>query len=81
MKPFPPNNTNNMNTPTSIPLPEAMRKGVSKLERNGFRVVRVAPNGHEPDSGFTAFLSKRTSTGLRLAQVEMESNGTVKNHQ
>ena len=69
-----------MNTPTNIPLPEAMRKGVSKLERNGFRVVRVAPNGHDPSLGFTAFLCKRLRTGLRLAQVELEADGTVKNH-
>jgi len=66
-----------MNTPTNIPLPEAMRKGVAKLERNGFRVVRVAPNGHDPESGFTAFLSKRLRTGLHLAQVEMDASGNI----
>jgi hypothetical protein len=66
-----------MNTPTNIPLPEAMRKGVSKLERNGFRVVRVAPNGPDPSLGFTAFLSKRLHTGLRLAQVEMDASGNI----
>jgi hypothetical protein len=70
-----------MNTPTNIPLPEAMRKGVSKLERNGFRVVRVAPNGPDPSLGFTAFLSKRLRTGLRLAQVEMDSSGNIITHQ
>jgi hypothetical protein len=70
-----------MNTPDKLPLPEALCKGIAKLERNGFRVVRVVPNGPEPDSGVTAFLSKRTSTGLRLAQVELESSGTVKTHQ
>ena len=66
-----------MNTPTNIPLPEPMRSGVAKLERNGFRVVRVAPNGPEPDSGFTAYLSKRLRTGLRLAQVEMDASGNI----
>jgi len=70
-----------MNTPTNIPLPEAMRKGVAKLERNGFRVVRVAPNGPDPSLGFTAFLSKRLRTGLRLAQVELKPDGTVDTHQ
>ena len=66
-----------MNTPTNIPLPEAMRKGVAKLERNGFRVVRVAPNGPDPSLGFTAFLSKQLRTGLRLAQVEMDASGII----
>ena len=66
-----------MNTPTSIPLPEAMRKGVAKLERNGFRVVRVAPNGPDPSHGFTAFMSKRTRTGLLLAQVGMDYKGNI----
>jgi hypothetical protein len=66
-----------MNTPTNIPLPEPMRTGVAKLERNGFRVVRVAPNGPDPSSGFTAYLSKRTRTGLLLAQVGMDSEGNI----
>jgi hypothetical protein len=70
-----------MNTPTNIPLPEPMRSGVAKLERHGFRVVRVAPNGPEPDSGFTAYLCKRTPTGLRLAQVEIDASGNVITHQ
>ncbi|MBN8457306.1 MAG: hypothetical protein J0M04_05640 [Verrucomicrobia bacterium] len=69
-----------MNTPTNIPLPEPMRTGVAKLERNGFRVVRVAPNGPDPESGFTAYLSKRTRTGLLLAQVELDRNGGVTTH-
>jgi hypothetical protein len=66
-----------MNTPTNIPLPDAMRQGVAKLERNGFRVVRVAPNGPDPSHGFTAFMCKRTRTGLLLAQVGMDSNGNI----
>ena len=69
-----------MNTPTNIPLPEAMRRGVAGLEQNGYRVVRVAPNGPGPDAGATAYLSKRTSTGLRLAQVELKPDGTVETH-
>ena len=70
--------TNKMHTPSNIPLPEAMRQGVAKLERNGFRVVRVAPNGPDPKLGFTAYLSKQLRTGLRLAQVELQSDGTIK---
>lgn len=70
-----------MNTPTSIPLPEPMRSNVAKLERNGFRVVRVAPNGPDPESGVTAYLCKRLRTGLRLAQVELDSEGKVVTHQ
>ena len=66
-----------MHTPTNIPLPEPMRSGVAKLERNGFRVVRVAPKGPDPASGFTAFMSKRTRTGLLLAQVGMDSEGNI----
>ena len=69
-----------MNTPTNIPLPDALRKGVAKLERHGFRVVRVAPNGPDPQTGVTAFLSKRLRTGLRLAQVELKPDGTVATH-
>jgi len=70
-----------MNTPTSIPLPEPMRSNVAKLERNGFRVVRVAPNGPDPESGVTAYLCKRLRTGLRLAQVELDAEGKVVTHQ
>jgi hypothetical protein len=66
-----------MNTPTNIPLPEPMRSGVAKLERNGFRVVRVAPNGPDPSLGFTAYLSKQLRNGLRLVQVELDASGNV----
>ena len=58
-------------------LPPALNEAISKLERSGFRVVRVAPNPPEDGGGFTAFLSKRTSTGLRLAQVEIDAAGNV----
>ena len=65
-------NTNN--------LPDALLKGISKLERNGFRVVRVVPTEPEYGGGFTAFLSKRLRNGLKLAQVEVDDAGNVRTH-
>ena len=61
-------------------LPAAFHKGASKLETYGFRVVRIAPNGPDPELGYTAYLSKRLRTGLRLAQVELDANGEVQIH-
>ena len=57
-----------------------MRSNVAKLERNGFRVVRVSPNGPDPEAGITAYLCKRLRTGLRLAQVELDAVGNVITH-
>lgn len=61
-------------------LPPALREGIAKLERNGFRVVRIVPTPPEHGGGYVAYLSKRTKTGLRLAQVEIDDTGTVTTH-
>lgn len=65
-------NTNN--------LPDALLKGISKLERNGFRVVRIVPTEPAYGGGYVAFLSKRLRNGLRLAQVEIDDAGNVQIH-
>jgi hypothetical protein len=65
---------------TNTKLPAAMNAAIDKLERNGFRVVRIAPNGPDPSLGVTAYLSKRLRIGLRLAQVELDADGQVNTH-
>ena len=61
-------------------MPSALQEGIAKLERNGFHVVRIVPNPPEHGGGFTAFMSKRLKTGLRLAQVEIDEKGEVTIH-
>ena len=61
-------------------LPAALNAAITKLERTGYRVVRIVPNGEEAGGGYTAFLSKRLRTGLRLAQVEIDADGQVTTH-
>ena len=61
-------------------LPQALQEGINKLERNGYRVVRVVPNPPEHGGGHVAYLSKRLRTGLRLAQVEIDDAGQVTTH-
>ena len=73
-----PRTNNEMKTNTTPPA--ALNAAITKLERNGFRVVRIAPNGEEAGGGFTAYLSKRLRTGLRLAQVEIDDAGQVTVH-
>ena len=46
----------------------------------GYRFVRVAPNGPEPELGYTVYLCRRTRTGLQLAQVEMDGDGNITTH-
>lgn len=58
-------------------IPDAVLKAASKLETNGFRYVRIAPNGPDPDLGYTVYLCKRLKTGLRLAQVEVDTEGNL----
>ncbi len=58
-------------------LPPALNEAITKLERNGFRVVRIVPTPPEHGGGYTAYLSKRLKTGLRLAQVEIDETGKV----
>lgn len=60
-------------------IPEALQQAISKLERNGYRVVRIVPNPPEY-GGHVAYLSKRLRTGLRLAQVEIDEAGQVTTH-
>ena len=61
-------------------LPTALQEGINKLERSGFRVVRIAPTPPVHGGGYTAFLCKRLRTGLRLAQVEIDDAGKVITH-
>ena len=61
-------------------IPDALLEAASKLETNGFRYVRIAPNGPDPELGYTVYLCKRVRTGLRLAQVEMDGNGNILIH-
>jgi len=61
-------------------IPDALLEAASKLERKGYRFVRVAPNGSEPELGYTVYLCKRTRTGLQLAQVEMDGDGNITTH-
>lgn len=70
-----------MNMIDKLPLPEALRKSLKRLECNGFRVVRVVPNWPDLESGVTAFLCKRTPTGLLLAQAEVNADGSITNQQ
>ena len=72
-----PTTTRTMNTNN---IPDALLKAAAKLERKGYRFVRIAPNGPDPELGFTIYLCKRLKTGLRLAQVEMDSNGEIQTH-
>lgn len=60
-------------------LPPALNEAITKLERNGFRVVRIVPTPPE-HGGYTAYLKKQLKTGLRLAQVEIDDTGTVTTH-
>ena len=61
-------------------IPDALLEAASKLETNGFRYVRIAPNGPDPELGYSVYLCKRVRTGLRLAQVEMDGNGNILIH-
>ena len=61
-------------------LPAALQQGITKLERTGYRVVRIVPNPPEHGGGYVAYLSKRLRTGLRLAQVEIDEAGKVTTH-
>ncbi len=61
-------------------LPPALNEAITKLERNGFRVVRIVPTPPEHGGGYTAYLKKQLKTGLRLAQVEIDDTGTVTTH-
>ncbi|MCH7228625.1 hypothetical protein [Haloferula sp. A504] len=61
-------------------LPQALQQGITKLERTGYRVVRIVPNPPEHGGGYVAYLSKRLRTGLRLAQVEIDEAGQVTTH-
>ena len=61
-------------------LPPALNEAINKLERTGFRVVRVVPTPPEHGGGYVTYLSKRTATGLRLAQVEIDDAGNVTTH-
>jgi phosphatidylserine/phosphatidylglycerophosphate/cardiolipin synthase-like enzyme len=61
--------------PTNIP--DALQQAINKLERTGYRVVRIVPNPPEHGGGHVAYLSKRLRTGLRLAQVEIDEAGQV----
>ena len=57
-------------------IPDALLEAASKLERKGYRFVRVAPNGPDPELGYTVW----TRTGLQLAQVEMDGDGNITTH-
>ena len=61
-------------------LPDALLEAASKLERKGYHFVRIAPNGPDPELGYTVYLCKRLRTGLRLAQVEMDGDGNITTH-
>ena len=61
-------------------LPPALQQGITKLERTGYRVVRIVPNPPEHCGGYVAYLCKRLRTGLRLAQVEIDDVGEVTTH-
>jgi hypothetical protein len=61
-------------------IPDALLEAASKLETDGYRFVRIAPNGPDPELGYTVYLCKRLRTGLRLAQVEMDANGEILTH-
>jgi hypothetical protein len=61
-------------------IPDALREAASKLERHGYRYVRIAPNGPDPELGYTVYLCKRVRNGLRLAQVEMDADGNILTH-
>ena len=61
-------------------IPDALLEAASKLESDGYRFVRVAPNGPDPELGYTVYLCKRLRTGLRLAQVELDANGEILIH-
>ena len=61
-------------------IPDALLEAASKLESDGYRSVRVAPNGQDPELGYTVYLRKRLRTGLRLAQVEMDGDGNITTH-
>lgn len=62
-------------------LPRALRDGIAKFERRGFRLVRVLPNEADGSCGYTAFLSRRTGTGMRLAQIESDASGEITSHE
>jgi hypothetical protein len=61
-------------------IPDSLQQVITKLERTGFRVVRIVPNPPEHGGGHVAYLSKRLRTGLRLAQVEIDDAGQVTTH-
>ena len=61
-------------------IPDALQQGINKLERNGYRVVRIVPNPPEHGGGYVAYLCKRLRTGLRLAQVEIDDAGNITTH-
>ena len=61
-------------------IPNALQQAFKKLERSGYRVVRIVPNPPEHGGGCVAYLSKRLRTGLRLAQVEIDEAGQVTTH-
>jgi len=59
-------------------IPAAVLKAASRIETNGFRWVRIAPNGPDPEVvGYTVYLCKRLKTGLRLTQVEVDTEGNL----
>jgi hypothetical protein len=61
-------------------IPDDLLEAASKLERKGYRFVRIAPNGPDPELGYTIYLCKRLRTGLLLAQVEMDGDGNITTH-
>lgn len=61
-------------------IPDALLEVTSKLERKGYRFVRIAPNGPDPELGYTVYLCKRLRTGLLLAQVELDAKGKILIH-
>lgn len=60
--------------------PSAFDAAINRLETRGYRLVRLVPTPPEHGGGATAFMSRRTRLGLRLAQVEQDGAGRVTVH-
>jgi len=58
-------------------IPDAVLEGAAKLETNGFRYVRIAPNGTDRQLGYTIYLCKQIPTGMRVPQVKVDADGEV----